>query len=86
LLQDLLSGQFNVTLGEKLSEHLKKWIDVNNILQPTQPVRLLNCMIMNEKSLVVSCSYFDVVLTHVLGIMGTWHRVRGGRRHAGHFS
>lgn len=40
LLQDLLSGQFNVTLGEKLSEHLKKWIDVGNILQPTQPVRL----------------------------------------------
>jgi hypothetical protein len=37
-LLDLLSGQFNVTLGEKLSEHLKKWIDVNNILQPTQPV------------------------------------------------
>ena len=38
-LQDLLSGQFNVTLGDKLSEHLKKWIDVGNILQPPQPVR-----------------------------------------------
>ncbi|KAL4854024.1 Transcription-associated protein 1 [Chlorella vulgaris] len=28
-LLDLLSGQFNVTLGDKLSEHLKKWIDVS---------------------------------------------------------
>lgn len=37
-LQDLLSGQFNVTLGDKLSEHLKKWIDVTNVLQPPQPV------------------------------------------------
>lgn len=37
--QDLLSGQFNVTLGDKLSEHLKKWIDVGNVLQPPQPVR-----------------------------------------------
>ena len=36
--QDLLSGQFNVTLGDKLSEHLKKWIDVTNVLQPPQPV------------------------------------------------
>lgn len=38
-VQDLLSGQFNVTLGDKLSEHLKKWIDVGNILQPQQPAR-----------------------------------------------
>lgn len=38
-VQDLLSGQFNVTLGDKLSEHLKKWIDVTNVLQPPQPVR-----------------------------------------------
>ncbi|PSC74456.1 transformation transcription domain-associated -like [Micractinium conductrix] len=37
-LLDLLSGQFNVTLGDKLSEHLKKWIDVSNVLQPPQPV------------------------------------------------
>ncbi|KAL4439666.1 hypothetical protein ABPG75_002667 [Micractinium tetrahymenae] len=37
-LLDLLSGQFNVTLGDKLSEHLKKWIDVTNVLQPPQPV------------------------------------------------
>ena len=37
--QDLLSGQFNVTLGDKLSEHLKKWIDVSNVLQTPQPVR-----------------------------------------------
>ena len=36
-VQDLLSSQFNVTLGDKLSEHLKKWIDVTNILQPPQP-------------------------------------------------
>ena len=40
LAQDLLSGQFNVTLGDKLAEHLKKWIDVTNVLQPPQPVRL----------------------------------------------
>ena len=38
--QDLLSGQFNVTLGDKLAEHLKKWIDVANVLQPPQPVSL----------------------------------------------
>ncbi|PRW20721.1 phosphotransferase inositol or phosphatidylinositol kinase [Chlorella sorokiniana] len=37
-LLDLLSGQFNVTLGDKLAEHLKKWIDVANVLQPPQPV------------------------------------------------
>lgn len=42
-LQDLLSGQFNVTLGDKLSEHLKKWIDVTNVLQPPQPVKPILC-------------------------------------------
>lgn len=38
--QDLLSGQFNVTLGEKITEHLKKWVDAEKWIspQPPQPV------------------------------------------------
>ena len=34
--QDLLSSHFNITLGEKLTEHLKKWLDVTSLLQ-SQP-------------------------------------------------
>ncbi|KAL6768445.1 hypothetical protein ACKKBF_B39155 [Auxenochlorella protothecoides x Auxenochlorella symbiontica] len=39
-LLDLLSGQFNVTLGEKITEHLKKWVDAEKWIspQPPQPV------------------------------------------------
>lgn len=32
LLQDLLSGQFNVTLGQKLTEHLQKWMEAEKYL------------------------------------------------------
>ena len=31
-LQDLLSGQFNVTLGQKLTEHLQKWMEADKYL------------------------------------------------------
>ena len=37
VLQDLLSGQFNVTLGEKLTEHLQKWMDVEKFIFPPPP-------------------------------------------------
>jgi transformation/transcription domain-associated protein len=34
-----LSGQFNVTLGQKLTEHLQKWMEVEKYIhQPPQPV------------------------------------------------
>lgn len=48
--QDLLSGQFNVTLGDKLAEHLKKWIDVANVLQPPQPVSDWSMAVQHEPS------------------------------------
>lgn len=40
MLQDLLSGHFNVTLGGKLTEHLQKWMEVDKYIhpQPPQPV------------------------------------------------
>lgn len=31
-LMDLLSGQFNVTLGQKLTEHLQKWMEADKYL------------------------------------------------------
>lgn len=55
-LQDLLSGQFNVTLGDKLSEHLKKWIDVGNVLQPPQPVSsVLDCWLGCHTHVCMCC-------------------------------
>ena len=36
-LLDLLSSQFNVTLGEKLIEHLRKWVDVETYIHPQPP-------------------------------------------------
>ena len=36
-LLDLLAGQFNVSLGDKLTEHLKKWVDVERWLAPAPP-------------------------------------------------
>lgn len=32
--QDLLCGQFNVTLGDKMTEHLKKWIEAEKFISP----------------------------------------------------
>lgn len=38
-MQDLLAGQFNVTLGQKLTEHLQKWMKAEEFLHtPAQPV------------------------------------------------
>lgn len=39
-MQDLLSGQFNVTFGQRLTEHLQKWMEPEKYLygQPQQPV------------------------------------------------
>jgi len=38
-LQDLLAGHFNVTLGQKLTEHLQKWMEVDKYLHAqAQPV------------------------------------------------
>jgi hypothetical protein len=38
-LMDLLSGQFNVTLGQKLTEHLQKWMEADKYLHgQAQPV------------------------------------------------
>lgn len=35
-LLDLLSGQFNVTLGQKMTEHLQKWMEADKWLQSGQ--------------------------------------------------
>lgn len=86
-LQDLLSGQFNVTLGDKLSEHLKKWIDVTNILQPPQPV---SWPAARDATATWQCAappppfVWVLVATVGAGCLGTRHRVGGGSGHARH--
>ncbi|KAF2312392.1 hypothetical protein GH714_034499 [Hevea brasiliensis] len=66
-LLELLSNWFNVTLGGKLLEHLKKWLEPEKLSQSQSHGRLVKSLKLQPVSICILSTYNRSYLTQTLG-------------------